>query len=199
MLPENLSLAHIAMAMETTPEKVIQLAGDPRIAYAHPKWEPHNGKMRLITKPKKKWKKRYQHLASFLRRKFPPHSAAHGSVSGRSPFTAGVVRCGHRHLICREVKDAFPSVKASRFYLEMLALGFDRETAELLTKLLLPDGYIPQGGTTSNVALDLFLFSGRGTRALRMVLTRHLQPTSIRTPSLTLSRSTWRVWDCAST
>jgi hypothetical protein len=28
----------------------------------------------------------------------------------------------------------------------------------LLTKLLLPDGYIPQGGTTSNIALDLFMY-----------------------------------------
>jgi hypothetical protein len=68
------------------------------------------------------------------------------------------VHCGLRHLLCRDVKDAFPSMKADRFYLEMLALGFKREMAELLTKLLLPDGYIPQGGTTSNVALDMYFF-----------------------------------------
>ena len=152
MLPENLTAWHIAKAMEISTDELSRFADNPRIAYLRPLWEPHNGKMRLITKPRRKWKKTYQYLAIFLRRSFRAHSASHGSVPRRSPFTAAAVHCGRRHLLCRDVKDAFPSVKADRFYLEMLALGFHREIASLLTKLLLPDGYIPQGATTSNIA-----------------------------------------------
>jgi hypothetical protein len=156
MLPENLTLGHIANAMDITTDKVLELADNPRLAYSAPRWEPHGGKMRLITKPKRSWKRQYQHRSTFLRRHFPIHTASHGSVPYRSPFTAARPHCGHRNLVCRDIKDAFPSVTAGRFYLEMLALGFDGEMAQVLTKLLLPDGYLPQGGTTSNIALDLF-------------------------------------------
>jgi hypothetical protein len=49
-------------------------------------------------------------------------------------------------------------VIGDRFYLQLLALGFEREVARLVTKLLLPDGYIPQGGPASNAAIDLFFY-----------------------------------------
>ncbi|MDB5330767.1 MAG: hypothetical protein JWP03_1918, partial [Phycisphaerales bacterium] len=56
------------------------------------------------------------------------------------------------------VKNAFPTVTSDRFYLQMLALGFQSDIARLLTKLLLPDGYLPQGGPASNAAIDLFFY-----------------------------------------
>jgi len=114
--------------------------------------------MRLITAPRRKRKMHYQWLGTFLRREFGWHSAAHGSVPGRSPFTAAARHLGSRNLLGRDVKDCFPSVKADRFYLEMLALGFQPDVASLLTKLLLPDGYLPQGSPASNAALDLFFY-----------------------------------------
>src|ERR1700722_1490433 len=114
MLPSNVTIIHIAKALDITPAQVMELAANPRLAYSKPKWEPHNGKMRLITKPRKKWKKPYQHLGTFFRRKLPPHFASHGSVPSHSPFTAGAVHCGLRHLLCLDVKDAFPSVKSDR-------------------------------------------------------------------------------------
>jgi hypothetical protein len=162
MRPENLHVEHIARIMKLTPAEVLDLAENPRQAFAPPKRKQVGGKARLLTKMKWThpgewtWKMRYQWLGTFVRRELPSHPAAHGGVPGRSPFTAGERHLGTRHLLGRDVRNAFPSVTASRFYLEMLAIGLDRDMASLLTKLLLPDGYIPQGGPASNAAIDLF-------------------------------------------
>jgi hypothetical protein len=48
--------------------------------------------------------------------------------------------------------------QSDRFFLQLLALGFSSDISRLLTKLLLPDGYIPQGSPTSNAAIDLYFF-----------------------------------------
>lgn len=158
MRPENLRVEHVARIMRLSMPGLIALADNPRIGFHRPKMQPVGAKMRLITAPRRKWKMSYQWLGVFLRREFPRHSSAHGSVPGRSPFTAAARHVGLRNLLCRDVKNAFPSVTADRFYLEMLALGFQSDVARLLTKVLLPDGYLPQGGPASNAALDLFFY-----------------------------------------
>jgi hypothetical protein len=100
----------------------------------------------------------YVWLGNFIRCELPMHHAAHGSVPGRSPFTAAARHLGLRHLLSRDVKDAFPSVQSDRFFLELRAIGLSGDTSRLLTKLLLPDGYIPQGGPASNAAMDLYFY-----------------------------------------
>ncbi len=144
--------------MDATPEMVLELAENPRKGFHPAGMRPVNGKMRLITRPKRAWKVSYSWLGAFLRKEFRYHSSAHGSVPGRSPFTAAREHLGQKNLLCRDVKNAFPNVKSDRFYLELLALGFNPEIARLLTKLLLPDGYLPQGGPASNAAIDLFFY-----------------------------------------
>ncbi len=144
--------------MKRTVDEVLELAAHPRKAHRTPRMRSVGPKTRLITPPRRDWKMPLRWLGVFLRREFPLHPAAHGSVPGCSPFTAASRHLGRRNLLSRDVKNAFPNVKASRFYLEMLALGFSREMASLLTKLLLPDGYIPQGGPASNAAIDLFFY-----------------------------------------
>lgn len=156
MLPENLTITHIAGAMGVEEEDIFALTQNPRLAYAPAKRRPAGPKMRLITAPRRAWKRQYQWLALFLRREFPAHAAAHGSVPSRSPFTAASKHLGTRHLLSWDIKDAFPSITSDRFYLQLLAIGFLPDTARVLTALLLPDGYIPQGGPTSNAATDLF-------------------------------------------
>jgi hypothetical protein len=158
MRPENLMFQHIAKSMKATEDQVIAMANNPRIAFLPPILMLVNGKLRLITRPRRIWKMAYRWFGDFLRREFPPHPCAHGSVPGRSPFTAASRHLGPRFLLCRDVKDAFPSIKADRFYLQLLALGFSSIIAELLTKLLLPDGYLPQGSPASNAAIDLYFY-----------------------------------------
>ena len=158
MRAENLQPRHIASVMKISIGELSLIADDARVAFMPPEWRQIDGKMRLITVPKRKWKMPHKWLGTFLRDEFPLHPAAHGSVPGRSPFTAGRRHLGPGHLLSRDVSSAFPSVKSDRFYLQMLALGFQRETATVLTKLLLPDGYIPQGGPASNAAIDLYFY-----------------------------------------
>jgi hypothetical protein len=158
MRPENVEISHIAATMDMTPEALLELANNPRQAFCRPRNRPIGAKIRLITPPKWNWKINYQWLGTFIRRELPLHSAAHGSVPGRSPFTAARPHLGPRNLLAWDVKNAFPCIRADRFYLEMLALEFRPQVATLLTKLLLPDGYLPQGGCASNAAIDLFFY-----------------------------------------
>jgi hypothetical protein len=158
MMSENVQPHHIAAAMKVDLKTIWLLADHPRLAFHLPQMRPVNGKMRLITVPKRKWMVPYEWLSSFARNELPLHSAAHGSVPSRSPFTMARHHIGIKDILSRDVKNAFPSVESDRFYLQLLALGFESETARLLTKLLLPDGYIPQGGPASNAAMDLYFY-----------------------------------------
>lgn len=144
--------------MKCSEADVYRIADDPRMAFHAPRWEPVHGKMRLLTKPKRIWKMPYQWLGIFIRREFPIHPAAHGSVPGKSPFTMGRRHIGLKNVLSRDVKSAFPSVQSDRFFLQLLAHGFQNDMARLLTRLLLPDGCIPQGGPASNPAIDLFFY-----------------------------------------
>lgn len=91
----------------------------------------------------------------------PIHPAAHGFERGRSILTNAGPHTGQAIVIRMDLVDFFDSTSEGRVRRMYRVLGWDPETAALLTRLTTDDGSLPQGAPTSprlanlvNVRLD---------------------------------------------
>ena len=125
------------------------------------------GKLREIDEPKPWFKAKLKKLQKFIQRSFRFHKAAHGSVRGRSCFTAANKHLGKSSVAIRDISDCFPSVTTDELKKRLLNLGFQTHTAFLLAKLLSHNNRIPQGSPTSNDAVNFLLYDldKKATRA----------------------------------
>jgi RNA-directed DNA polymerase len=93
--------------------------------------------------------------------RIPIHPAAHGFERGRSIVTNAASHTGRAVVVRMDVIEFFGSSSARRVRRLFRVLGWDAETAELLTRLTTHDGGLPTGAPTSprlanlvNVLLD---------------------------------------------
>ena len=77
------------------------------------------------------------------------HKAATGFEKGRSIVDNARPHVGQEVLVKLDVMDFFSSTKAERIQLYFQRVGWNREAAHLLTKLVTHDGGLPQGAPTS--------------------------------------------------
>jgi RNA-directed DNA polymerase len=91
----------------------------------------------------------------------PVHPAAHGFERGRSIVTNARPHAGRPLVIRMDIVDFFDSTGDRRIRRLFRVLGWDAETAALLTRLTTDNGSLPQGAPTSprlanlvNVRLD---------------------------------------------
>jgi hypothetical protein len=91
----------------------------------------------------------------------PIHPTAHGFERGRSIVTNARPHVGRAVVIKMDIVDFFGSTSAGRIRRLFRVLGWDAETAALLTNLTVDGGALPQGAPTSprlanlvNVRLD---------------------------------------------
>jgi len=91
----------------------------------------------------------------------PIHPAAHGFERGRSILTNALPHTGRAIVIRMDLVDFFGSTSERRVRRLFRVLGWDAETAALLTRLTTDGGALPQGAPTSprlanlvNVRLD---------------------------------------------
>jgi hypothetical protein len=158
MLPHNVRLSHIANALGLTLTELEFPGRSVSDWYLPTRLQPIGTKLREIDEPKPLAKWRLKRLAIFMGKELPVHPCAHGSVRGRSPFTAASRHLGNRHNITRDAKDCFPSVSPEAFRVELLQLGFRFDVAYVLSALLFVHNRLPQGSPASNAALNLFLY-----------------------------------------
>lgn len=77
------------------------------------------------------------------------HSAATGFERGKSVVDNALPHVGRAVVIRMDVVDFFPSTKTERVLRYFQWVGWNREAAEILTKLATWDGGLPQGAPTS--------------------------------------------------
>ncbi len=77
------------------------------------------------------------------------HPAATGFEHGKSIVDNALPHVGRAVVIKMDVIDFFPSTKTERVLRYFQWVGWDRESAEILTKLTTWDGGLPQGAPTS--------------------------------------------------
>lgn len=82
---------------------------------------------------------------------------AHGGVRGRSPRSNAAVHLGQPWLVTVDVREFFPSVQHKVVHGMFRDLGFGRDVANLITRLVTYRGYLPQGSPTSTPIANLLL------------------------------------------
>lgn len=116
------------------------------------------GKIRAIDEPLPEWKKRFKRLHNFIQKELRPPAYVHGGVKRRSCFTSARSHKRRRYVLTRDIKDCFPSISTDALANQLVKVGFRRQVANLLSRLLTVRGYVPQGCPTSGDAQN-FIFA----------------------------------------
>lgn len=143
-----------------------------------------NGGKRKLLVPSPELMTLQRNINQRLLKKLRVHDAAHGFRKGRSIVTNANVHAGRRILIKLDITNFFPSTRAERIEKYFRRVGWNREAASLLTKLVTHEGGLPQGAPTSptlsnvvNKRLDAELARYIGVR--RGALTRYADDITI--------------------
>ena len=120
-----------------------------------------SGGERLLLVPDDATKALQRRLLRRVLARVPVHPAAHGFERGRSIVSNATPHVGRAVVVRMDVIEFFGSTSARRIRRLFRVLGWDAETAELLTRLTTHDGGLPTGAPTSprlanlvNVLLD---------------------------------------------
>jgi hypothetical protein len=153
----------------------------PRLHHYVWRWQPRRrGRFRLVESPKPKLKIIQRRILREILNQIPPHPAAHGFRSGRSIVSFTTPHIGQRIVLRFDLRDFFPTIRASRVHSLFRTAGYPEEVAQLLTGLCTsripaevweqrPDGrdsdaplgerlrvpHLPQGAPTSPALANL--------------------------------------------
>jgi hypothetical protein len=134
-----------------------------------------SGRCRLIEMPKSLLKGTQQRILHHLLDRIPAHDAAHAFRKGRSIATFAAPHCDKQVVLRFDLKDFFPSVRASRVHRIFTTAGYPDDIARLVTGLCtnaVPDDvwpaetsfpdrqrfrspHLPQGAPTSPALANL--------------------------------------------
>ena len=106
-------------------------------------------KTRLLRCPKAPLAKIQRAINARILSRLPLPRTMHGWRRGGSPKSYAIVHVGHQVEINYDIRDFFPSVSAGRVFDFWQSIGYDRETAVLLTRLTTCDNQLPLGTPTS--------------------------------------------------
>jgi len=125
-----------------------------------------DGKSRLIEMPKQRLKAIQRRILHEILDCIPPHDAAHGYCRGRSIASFVACHAGRRIVLRFDLRDFFPSIRASRVHALFRRSGYPRGVARLLTGLcstVVPGDVLPADRTGLEVYRSRHLPQGAPT------------------------------------
>ncbi len=143
-LPDLPSVGDLARWLYATPTEIdwfadkYRLAPDAqsRLQHYHYRWVPkRSGGWRLIEIPKERLRQMQQKILRQILDRVPPHAAAHGFRRAHSCVTHAALHTGQRVVIRMDLKDFFPSIRASRIEALFAKLGYSDTVAAILARL----------------------------------------------------------------
>lgn len=147
-LPRLPTLADLAQWLELEPDRLAWLtaasqafrapdASSPRPAshYRYQLQPKRIGGLRLLEIPKADLKRVQRRILDDLLQRVPVHEAAHGFVQERSVASHAAAHVGKDVVIGFDLRDFFPSVRASRVHALWRTLGYPEGVARALTAL----------------------------------------------------------------
>jgi hypothetical protein len=140
------------------PAVALRTAAPTYAIFAIPK---RSGGTRTIAAPDAPTKAVQRRVLRRLLARLPAHDAAHGFERGRSIVTNAARHAAPAVLVKLDIEDFFGQTRTVRIRRYWRVLGWDRESARILTRLTTYSGGLPQGAPTSprlanlvNVRLD---------------------------------------------
>lgn len=154
-----LSLRYLESCLGISRERLEQIAASVPDSY-HQFPLPHKknpARFRQITAPDRELKQLQAKLRKLLAQ-IPLSNGVHGGVRGKSPRTNALEHLGQRWLVNVDVREFFPSITHKNVYrLLRRELGWGRDVARIVTRLVTYHGEVPQGAPTSTLIANLLL------------------------------------------
>jgi hypothetical protein len=135
----------LAEWLELTPEELDWFAdrhgrerhtpAGPLRHYRYRLLQKTSGRIRVLEVPKPRLKAMQRKILHELLEKIPAHSAAHGFCAGRSTATCVAPHAGRDLVVRFDLRDFFPSIRASRVNALLRSVGYPEPVAQLLTGL----------------------------------------------------------------
>jgi RNA-directed DNA polymerase len=141
--------SHLAHLLTVSPERLHWLADDTRGHYTCFSVKKRDGGAREIFAPKPDLKMVQRQLLDDLLHRVRLNSHAEGFRKRRSILTNAKRHIGKNAVIKMDVKNFFPSITFARVLGMFVSLGYPRQVALLLTRLVTHKGRLPIGAPTS--------------------------------------------------
>jgi RNA-directed DNA polymerase len=170
LLGKGFGLDELARRLDVSVDELTNFSPD----YTERFIEKRTGGTRRLLVPSPELKDLQHRILKRLLAQLKVHPAATGFESGTSIVHNAAQHTDQAVVICMDVRDFFPQTTADRVTAYFQRIGWNRETAELLTKLTTWEDGLPQGAPTSprlsnlvNVVLDArierFVHGRKGT------------------------------------
>lgn len=151
------SVSALARALKCGVPELLSLANRANQSYRTVPLEPGSTRQTFDAKAPLKMVHRRIKDTFFANVIFPDY--LHGSLKGCDYVTNATLHTNKQLLICEDVKKFFPSVSAARVEDVWCGFfGFSPDVAQLLTRLTVKDGALPQGAITSSYLANLVLW-----------------------------------------
>jgi hypothetical protein len=147
------------------------LNGPPNADYSYRRFTipKRRGGERTIDAPSEVLKSLQERVYHKLLRRLPVHPAATGFVRGRSIVDNARPHSRRSVVINLDLADFFPSISAERVMRAWRGIGWNKESARILTNICTHEGRLPQGAPTSPAISNLVC------RKLDVRLTAYMQ------------------------
>jgi len=142
---KGFGVEELARRLEVNIEKLTSLAPD----YTERFIEKRSGGTRRLLVPAAELKEIQHRIRKRLLIRLNVHPAATGFEPGTSIVHNAAQHTDQAVVVCMDVSDFFPQTSETRITAYFQRIGWNRETAELLTHLTTWEGGLPQGAPTS--------------------------------------------------
>ncbi len=144
-LNRGFGVAEVARRLDISPEELHSVEPSYH-QFSIPK---RSGGRRTINAPSDELKKLQRAILHLLLARLKTHHAAVGFEPGESFVTNAARHCGKAIVVHFDLWNFFPSTSAERVHRYFRRIGWNRQAARLLTKLVTWNGQLPQGAPTS--------------------------------------------------
>ncbi|EBP0058383.1 TPA: RNA-directed DNA polymerase [Salmonella enterica] len=197
-LPILQSIEDLSVKTRLPSPLLSQYLNDNSRYYCHISVPKKNGGYRPIDSPNRQLKAIQRWILRHILEKLQPSVYATGFVPGIALKRNAIPHTGNQYILKLDLKDFFPSIKASYVYSVFRAAGYSKQIAYSLTSICTLNGYLPQGAPTSPclsnlVCLRLDQRIGKYCDRHALTFTRYADDISISGNKLSIVKKAWVV------
>lgn len=155
------SLNDLAWRLRAPLPQLYEIADNINAHYnVWPRKDKRTNGFRMIRSPSKELKTIQKRIVANLLSEFTTSESAHGGIKKRSTRTNAEMHRGQKCVVNLDARQFYPSVDHHCVYrLFVKYLGFGRDVASLLTRLVTHNGQLVQGSPTSVAIANLLLLA----------------------------------------
>ncbi|HOT28457.1 MAG TPA: reverse transcriptase family protein [Candidatus Ozemobacteraceae bacterium] len=142
---EGKDVRELAGRLGVTEEELMSI----RPAYREIRVKKRSGGTRVLLEPTPELKKLQRCILHKLLRRLSAHESVHGFERGRSIVTNAQQHINKDLVISVDLKDFFPKTQARRIKEYFTFIGWNNDAADMLMRLTVWNGGLPQGAPTS--------------------------------------------------